>query len=98
LPIDSASLSRATGALLTFNFFLETAPITLNYSVNGHALSTAWPYPDNRQFSPLTLGVPIPLSDVQAGNNVVTFSTGNYSMTVMNIDIIVMGGGGIVNP
>jgi len=98
MPIDSASLANATGALLTFNYYIETAPVTLSFSVNGHAHSLAWPYPDNRQFTNLTIGIPIPLSDVQTGVNTITFSPSGYAMNVANIDLIMVGGGGIVHP
>ncbi len=92
-------VSQASGALLTFNFYPEgVAPITLNVAVNGHQISMAWPYPDNTVDSPRTIAIPVPLADVITGNNTLTFSSGNYNLDVMNVDLIMQGAGGVVNP
>jgi hypothetical protein len=99
LPVDSTSIAKATGALLTFGFFDTNEPIPLNISVNGHQLSVPWPYPDTTGYTDRTLGVPVPLADVQTGANTITFSTGaSNAMNVMNVDLIMVGGGGVVMP
>ncbi len=92
-------VSQASGALLTFNFYpYSVDPSTINVAVNGHDISVNWPYPDQTTDSPRTLAIQVPLSDVVAGNNTVTFFAGNYTMDVMNIDLIMQGAGGIGGP
>jgi hypothetical protein len=59
----------------------------LTVAVNGHTITVT--------ASSDTLGVPVPLSDINTGNNTVTFTAGNYGMNVMNIDLIMQGAGGI---
>jgi hypothetical protein len=44
------------------------------------------------------MAISIPLSDVVTGDNTITFSTGGAPMTVMNIDLIMVGAGGVVGP
>ncbi len=94
-----SSLSSASGGLLTFNFYDNTTePFAFNYAINGHPHTYAWPFPWTNPNSPKTIGIPISLSDVVNGSNTITFSTGNYEMTVSNIDLIMIGAGGIVSP
>jgi hypothetical protein len=94
-----SGVSQASGALLTFNFYPEgVAGITLNVAVNGHAISVPWPYPDDTVDSPRTIAIPVPLADVTTGNNTLTFSSGNYNLDVMNIDLIMQGAAGVVSP
>jgi hypothetical protein len=92
------NVSNAAAALLTFAFYEQSAPFTISYAINGHAHSLAWPYPDTLIDTPRTLAIPLSLSEVQNGNNVITFSTGNYGLTVMNIDLIMVAAGGTVSP
>jgi hypothetical protein len=91
------NVAGASGALIEFNFYSE-AVIPLHVALNGHDLSIPWPYPDTTTSSPRTIAIPVPLADITAGNNTVTFSAGNYLFEVMNIDLILQGAGGIVAP
>ncbi len=85
----------ASGALLEFNFYPEgVAPVTLKVAVNGHPLTIPWPYPDSTVDSPRTIAVSVPLDDIATGNNTVSFSTGDYTLDVMNLDLILQGAGG----
>jgi hypothetical protein len=95
--VTATDISNASGALLVFNFYSQ-AVIPLDASVNGHNVSISWPYPDQVTYSPRTIAIPVPISDVVAGNNTITFSAGNYLEQVSNIDLILVGAGGIVNP
>jgi hypothetical protein len=100
LTVPSVSgTANATGSCLTFNFYPEgVAPITLDVAVNGHALSMPWPYPDATVNSPRAIAIPVPLADLVTGDNTVTFTAGNYNLDVMNVDLILQGAGGTVNP
>jgi hypothetical protein len=80
-------VAEARGALLTFDYRTSSEPATLTVAVNGHTITVT--------ASSDTLGVPVPLSDINTGNNTVTFTAGNYGMNVMNIDLIMQGAGGI---
>jgi hypothetical protein len=91
------NLAQASGALLEFNFYSQ-AVIPLDVALNGNNLNIPWPYPDNTIFSPRTIAIPVPLSDIVTGNNTLTFSAGNYLFQVMNIDLILQGAGSLVNP
>lgn len=94
--VTQASVSNATAALLTFNFWSEQTPDAFHFAVNGHPHDYKWPYPYSLSFSPMTIAIPVPLSDIQAGTNTVTFSTGaNYALSVFNVDLIMVGGGGM---
>jgi len=93
--IYQTSINNAAGALLTVNFSPQNPPITLNFSINGHHHTFAWPYPDTNGSTVRTIGIPIPLSDIQAGNNTVIFSTDSISsMIIANLDLVLVGGQG----
>jgi hypothetical protein len=89
------NIGDASGALLEFNFYPEgVAPVTLKVAVNGHPLTVPWPYPDSTVDSPRTIAVSVPLDDIATGNNTLSFSTGDYTLDVMNLDLILQGAGG----
>jgi len=90
------NVANASGALLTFNYYTQTAPVTFQYAINGHQHTLAWS--NANAYSPGTMAISIPLSDVVTGDNTITFSTGGAPMTVMNIDLIMVGAGGVVGP
>ena len=83
-------IAQAAGALLTFDYAPSTQPATLTVAVNGHTISV----PATSD----TLAVPVPLGDITAGDNVVTFTAGTSAMNVMNVDLILQGAGGVVDP
>jgi hypothetical protein len=95
LPVDSTSLANATGALLTFNPYSGDPISTFHVAINGHAHDFASPYPYTRTYLVQTVAIPIPLSDVVAGPNTIVFSTDSgFHLTFMNVDIVLLGGGG----
>jgi hypothetical protein len=100
--VEESALNSASAALLTFNFYTEQAFTTFYYSVNGHAHTYLWPYPYSLTFSPMTIAIPTPLSDLSAGTNTVVISTdATYGLVVMNLDLILVGGYGTpicINP
>ncbi len=93
LPVTSANITVAAGAAVLFNFWDTLEPFTINLAVNGHSISTPWPYPDT-QTGARTLAVDVPLADLISGVNTVTFMTGNYGLNVFNVDLLLKGAGG----
>jgi hypothetical protein len=91
------NVGNASAALLTFGYYVQTPPSSFNVSINGHAVNFAIPV-QPQPYSPGTIAVPIPLADVVNGNNTITFTTGGNPMTVMNIDLIMVGAAGVVSP
>jgi hypothetical protein len=97
LSVDASALARASGAALLYGFWSEQSGFTLTVSVNGHAPHRiTWPFPDSRSFTPLTYFYPLPLSELVAGPNTITFSTdGSFNANLFNINLVAIGGGGI---
>lgn len=93
-------VAQATGGLLTLNFFdPDTAPVTLSYSLNGNATNTfAWPFADSLAGSPRTVTIPISLSEVVSGTNTIQIWSEQDSLIVSNVDLVMQGAGGIVQP
>lgn len=89
--------TQAVGALLTFNYWAESAPFSFGYSVNGHSYSFPWPYADNVSFSPRTIGIPLNLADLQVGTNTIGV-TPTASLNIFNVDLIMQAAGGIIPP
>jgi hypothetical protein len=91
-------VGQAAKGLLTFNLHdLSTTAFPIQYTVNGNAHTEAWPFPWVNSNSDTTLTVPISLSDVVEGDNTLTFSAGT-SMTIFNVDLIMVGAAGVVAP
>src|SRR5207253_3155107 len=96
--ITASNISAASGALLTLNYFARGQE-SVTYSVNGHAPHNfAWPFGSISTFKWQTLGMPVPLNEVVAGANTLQISTTNNQSPVANIDLILVGAGGIVPP
>ncbi len=95
--VSGLTNSTTAGALLEFSFYNQSSPLTLNYSINGHSHSQPWVYPDTAAYTPRTIAIPLTLSELQPGTNTITIGS-EQGISVENIDIIVVGGGGIVNP
>lgn len=93
--VTAANISAASAALLEANFYaLGSNETSFTVAVNGHTVSVPWPYPDSTVDSPRTLAIPVPLSDLVAGTNRVSFYTGAPALSVSNIDLILAGAGG----
>ncbi len=96
VSVDSSALTKATGAALLYGFWSAQSGFTLKVSVNGHVHSITYPLPGGRSYSPDTFLYPIPLSDLVAGSNTITFSTdGSFGLNVFNINLVAIGGGGM---
>jgi hypothetical protein len=75
-----------TTVLVTFNFFCE-ATVVPNVSVNGlPAHATPWPYPGGTDFTYRTIAVPVALSEIHPGTNILTF-TANDNAAIANVNI-----------
>jgi hypothetical protein len=93
LPDTSANIAAASGALVEFTWMAldESVP---GISLNGHAIATpAYPFPDADTYVWRTIAVPVPLSDVVAGANQITFE--NAPGGFANVDLILQGAGGV---
>jgi hypothetical protein len=91
------NVENASAVLLTFNLNALSAPVDFTYVINGHSHAFAWPYPDNAGLSWRTVSVPVPTSDVSDGDNTVAISA-SQKMGIANVDLILVGAGGLVNP
>ena len=88
LPIEPTDLARATNPSLLFNFYHVDAPLTFEYSINGHAHTGTWPFQSRRTYNWRSIELPIDLSDLAAGPNQVSIGFGSASAVVANINIL----------
>ena len=100
---DVYNVDKAAAAILTFNYYAEN-PVTLSYRVNGNAWhDEPWPFGDcytqNDTVScgSKTLNVPVPLGEVQSGDNLLEFRTTDGT-AVYNVDLILVAAGGVQGP
>jgi hypothetical protein len=99
LPMKASDIAAASGALLLFNFWVfEPASYTFAYSINGHAHTYDWPYPDTQGGSPRTLAIPVALDELVAGPNTVTLGLANYWAEWAHVNLALLGAGGVVAP
>jgi hypothetical protein len=88
-----ANPSTASAALLTLSFF-PYSTVTLNYRVNGGTWhSQPWVF-DGATFAWRTIGLSVPLSEVQAGTNTIELAASGQT-AVANVDLILVGAGGV---
>lgn len=91
--VTSSSITNATGALVTFNFWTPNAMNTFHVSVNGHSYNAT--FSTAQTYANQSYAIPINVSDVVPGTNTVTFTGESSSdLIVANVDIIMVGGGG----
>ena len=87
----------AQAVLLEFTAFPWMASDTYTYSLNGHASHT-YQTPVSTTFSEITLALPVPVSDITDGNNVLAISDNHENITAANVDLILAGAGGAPGP
>jgi hypothetical protein len=92
VPANPQGIPRV---LFNFNNVLQPLPTVINVIVNGHAHSMPWPYPDTTQYTWRTIAVPIALTDLVAGTNVVQVGTDQYTIAA-NVNIQLAGVPGAV--
>jgi hypothetical protein len=97
------NVGKASAALLTLNYWSED-PVTLSYRVNGGAWhDQPYPFPacyvQNQavQCGAKTAAFPVPLAEVQPGDNTIEFKS-DSGVALYNIDLILVAAGGIVGP
>jgi hypothetical protein len=97
------NIAAAAGALLTFNYFAEN-PVTVSYRVNNGAWhDEPWPfgacYTQNGFIlcGAKTLELPVLITDVQAGDNIIQFKSSDAT-EISNVDLILVGAGGVHLP
>ena len=95
-----SGIHRAVGGVLTFSFIdPDTAPVNLEYSLNGHGTHTVdWPFGGDVTNSVRTIGIPISLSEVRRGTNHVKIFSEQDDLIISNVDLIMKGAGGVVRP
>lgn len=100
--VTPPDIAAATGALVTFNFEPAnnaTPDSTVRIGVNGNEIDTPWPFAQLNGETTRTLAVPVPLADLVPGDNTLTFYGGSsYTEGVYNVDLILQGAGGVVQP
>lgn len=94
---DVSGIASAKGALIEFDFY-SFQVIPLQLAINGHSISIPWPYPNLLAYTPRTVAIPVPLSDLVRGNNTLTFPAAILMEQIQNVDLILQGAGGIVSP
>lgn len=81
--------ATAAAVRVLFNFWSGPPPATLSVTVNGHAHSVAWPYPDVDWFSWRTMAVTIPQSDLVAGSNTVLIGSPEQTVSA-NVNLVLV--------
>jgi len=95
---DVVDPNVGSGALFEFGFwYAASPPFSIGYAINGHEHTLAWPYPETESYTPRTIAVPLDLAELRAGTNTLTISP-PVPMNVFNIDLIMVGAGGVVPP
>ncbi len=88
---------QANVVRVMFNAFIYTAPTSFDITVNGHAHSQNWPYPDTLT-GPFTgqqggtwrtTDIVIPITDLVTGTNTVTVG-GDQNMEIANVNIVLV--------
>ena len=92
-------MQAPTGGLVTFNFFPWDLTVPsfriVNSAGTGPWHDTAWPF-DPETYAWRTIGVPVPVSEIQDGTNTIEFKSntqnGFDTQAVSNIDLILVAG------
>ncbi|MDQ6616239.1 MAG: hypothetical protein M3083_16245 [Actinomycetota bacterium] len=94
-----SNIANAAAALVTFNYYTYN-PVTVSIRLNNAAWhEQPWPFGScfaqgsATQCGPKTIAVPVPLTDLQAGNNTGQFKTTD-AVVISNIDLVLVGAGG----
>jgi len=96
-------IDHASGALLTLNLVSDN-PVALSYRLNGGVWHTyAYPFPPCYMQNGITscgyktYAIPVSTSEIVAGDNMLELSPDDYA-AVANVDLILVGAGGVVGP
>jgi hypothetical protein len=92
-------IANASGALLTLTYTAQN-PQTLIYSINGHtAHRFAWPFGTRPIDGGQTAAMPMPLSELRAGDNSLEINTSDsIGVDIANVSVILVGAGGTHAP
>jgi hypothetical protein len=77
--------------VVLFNFFEQPPPTAFTITVNGNVHTVPWPFPDQTSGVYRSLAVPIPVTDLVPGTNVVQIGadqlliTGNVNIVLANV-------------
>jgi hypothetical protein len=89
------NIANAAAALLTFNYYTYN-PVTVTYRVNNGAWqSQPWLFGTCFTYGcgAKTIAVPVPLTDLQAGTNIVQFKSTDGAV-ISNVDLVLAGAAG----
>lgn len=82
---------NAAAARVVFNAYSYTAGIAYRVTVNGHAHTITWPFPDQQTFTWRTFAYTIPLTDLITGTNTVQIGatdaivSSNVGLVLVNV-------------
>jgi hypothetical protein len=76
----------------------DPATYTIAYSINGHAHTYPWPYPDTQANTVRTLAIPVSLHELVAGPNAVTLGMTGSPAEWAHVNIALLDAGGVVAP
>lgn len=88
LPITTAQINAATGALLTFNFGIYTTPTTFTYVVNGHPNTVTSPL-TNPAHGMQSLAVPVPKDQLLPGQQDLLLSA-STNVVMSNVNVVLV--------
>jgi len=89
LPMAAADIAAAADQRLMFNFYEYNAPLTLSYTINGHAYSAPWPDSNNNGFTSRSISIPLNKADLVAGAQSVSIWA-DQAIIVSNINIVLV--------
>jgi hypothetical protein len=90
-----SNIDQASGAILTLNYWPQNQ-VTLSYRVNGNAWHTQpWIFGGGELFQWKTIAMPVPLTEIIPGVNKVQLASSDNTSRVVNINLILIGAGGI---
>jgi len=98
-PVTAANIAAASQAIVTLDVTPSGTPTEVDYSLNGGAtLNAGWPGALPGFSAWPSLALPVPLADLAAGANAITISIAGADSVIGNVDLKLVGAGGIVPP
>ncbi len=80
-----------------FNLYEYNAPLTLHYSVNGHAYTQAWPFPTTNGFTSRSVSIDLNKADLVNGPQFISLWA-DQAIIAMNFNVVLVNAGGTPSP